>query len=137
MAINYTNAFILASEDCPAKSGKEPLREGTVAQLQYALLKEKPYKLNSEDILFEVFAKRHAVPRNERGQARKAFFANPQACLCTSPLVKTYGWGLHHDAQSRVAAYAVDSPEYRAFAKRKDLQIVRGMRNSRKAKSGA
>ena len=69
--------------------------------------------------------------------AGSAFFANPQACLCTSPLVKTYGWGLHHDAQSRVAAYAVDSPEYRAFAKRKDLQIVRGMRNSRKAKSGA
>src|ERR1700743_1942758 len=135
MAINYTNAFILASEDCPAKTGTEPTREGTVAQLQYALIKEKPYKLDSEDILFEVFAKRHDVPRSERAQARKAFFAKPQACLSTSPLVKTYGWGLHHDAQSRVAAYAVDSAEYRAFAKRKDLQIVRGMRNSRKTKS--
>jgi hypothetical protein len=135
MTTNYTNALILASADSAAKKGLVPERPGTVAQLQYALLKKKPYKLTSDDLLFEVFAERHGIPKKDRKKAREAFFSRSQACLRCSPLVKSYGWGLHHDAQSHVAAYAVNSPEYRKLAARKDMQIVRGMRSSRKPKS--
>lgn len=51
-----------------------------------------------------------------------------QACLRASPLVKQFGWGLHHDEAGRVAAYGVETEEYRKLATRADLKIVTGMR---------
>jgi hypothetical protein len=45
--------------------------------------------------------------------------------------VKQYGWGLHHDKDGRVAAYGVETEEYRAFLSNSGLKIVPGMRNRR------
>ena len=56
---NYFNIFIEISEDCPASKGEIPLikeDQKTVANLQFEMLYDNPYKYTSDDILFEVFA---------------------------------------------------------------------------------
>ena len=85
----------------------------------------------SDDLLFEVHALRQGIAAKDRKPAREAFFAKPQACLRASPLVKQFGWGLHHDADAKVAAYGVDSEAYRELSARADLKIVAGMRSKR------
>lgn len=131
MSTNYLDAFILASADSPADAGLAPLKPGSIAQIQHALLLADPYGLTSDDLLFEVHARRRGLTEAERPAERAAFLARPQACLRASPLVKLHGWGLHHDAAGRVAAYGVETQAYAMFAARTDLRIVPGMRNRR------
>jgi hypothetical protein len=112
--------------------GTVPAKPDSVAGLQYALLQAKRYTMASDDILFEVFALRNGVVEVDRAEARSAFFAKPHACLRASPLVKQYGWGLHHDAQGRVATPGIGTAAYRQLAARTDLRIIAGMRSTRK-----
>lgn len=95
MSTNRPNTFITVSPDSPATKGETPAKAGSVAALQYALLAAEPYAWTSDDLLFEVHARRHEIAPEERAAARHMFFAKPQACLRASPLVKTFGWGLH------------------------------------------
>jgi hypothetical protein len=128
---NYLNAFITVSPDCPAKAGERPEKPDSVAGLQYALLSARPYALTSDDLLFEVYARRNAVPAKERARARTTFFQKSQACLRASPLVKRYGWGLHHDENGKVAAYGAETAEYRKLASKKSHKVVAGLRSRR------
>lgn len=131
---NYTETFIEVAEDCPATTGEVPAPRGgrpTVAGLQYALLMTRPYELSSDDLLFEVHAQRHQVSDHERAGAREAFFAKTQACLRASPLAKRHGWGIHHDADSKVAIVAVDSEEYERLAADPSVYHLRAMRSKR------
>jgi hypothetical protein len=131
MTTNYRDAFITVSADCAATAGTVPARAGSIAQIQHALLSARPYGLTSDELLFEVHAQRSGLAEGERPAAWAAFFARPQACLRCSPLVKTFGWGLHHDADGRVALHGVESAEYAALSRRADLKIVPGMRSRR------
>lgn len=131
MTTNYANAFITASPDSRAASGQIPSKAGSIAQIQHRLLVARPYYYTSDDLLFEVHAIRNGIADAERAQARAAFFAKPQACLRASPLVKQFGWGIHHDADSKVAAYGIDTGGYRELSTRKKLKIVAGMRSRR------
>jgi len=131
MTTNYQDTFITASSDSKATTGTVPTKVGSIAQLQYELLSAQPYGLTSDDLLFAVHAARNAVSDAEREIARAAFFAKPQACLRASPLVKQYGWGLHHDGDGKVAAYAIETDDYREFSARADLKQVAGIRSKR------
>lgn len=131
MTTNYINAFITVSDDCPVDHGTPPHKAGGIAQLQHTLLSERPYSLTSDDLLFEVHARRHGIAEADRGWAREAFFAKSQACLRASPLVKQFGWGLHHDEQGRVALYGVETDDYLRLSSRLDLKVVPGMRSRR------
>lgn len=131
---NYQNTFIEIADDCPVKIGEIPPQKGdnkTVANSQFDLIAQNPYKYTSDDILFQVFAERNNISRSEQPAARAEFFSKGQPCLRSSPLTKRYGWGVHSNAEGKVAIYAVDSPEYRQFAKDKRLQHVRAMRAKR------
>jgi hypothetical protein len=128
---NYHNAFITVSADCTATAGIEPASGSSVAGLQYALLRGEPYSFTSDDLLFEVFARRNGIEGHKRENARTAFFSKPQACLRASPLVKQHGWGLHHDERGRVAIYGIETDVYQELAARNDLKLVPGMRNRR------
>ncbi len=55
----------------------------------------------------------------------------PSACLRASSLAKRFGWGIHADAEGRVAIYAVDSKRYQAFARDPAIAQVRAMRSKR------
>lgn len=131
MTTNYTDTFITASADSKATAGTVPTKPGTIAAEQYRLLSERPYQLTSDDLLFEVHAIRNGIAEADRTAERAAFFAKPKACLRASPLVKQFGWGLHHDAEGKVAAHGVETDAYRALANRADLKVVPGMRSSR------
>lgn len=131
MSTNYVNTFITAAADCKAKTGTVPSKAGTIGALQLSLLLERPYAMTSDELLLEVHMIRNGIPPEEREAARDRLFGKPQACLRASPLVKQYGWGLHHDGDGRVAAYGAESDAYRDLSRRTDVSVVAGMRNSR------
>lgn len=131
---NYTGTHIQVAEDCPVKAAEQPPlndKAPTVAALQYALISERPYELTSDDVLFEVYATRQAIPPEKRSAAREAFFAKDQACLRSSPLGKRYGWGIHHDADSRVALVPFGSDDYQALAADPAVKQLKAMRSKR------
>jgi hypothetical protein len=124
---NQTDTFIEGAPDCPANEAQIPAKPESVAKMQYAMLHDYPYRLTSDDLLFTVHARRNGIV--DTADARAEFFARSQACLRTSPLPKRYGWGIHYDADGRVAIYGVETPEYREFLNRPDLKQVSAMRN--------
>ena len=130
---NYTNAFIEVAEDCNAESGVMPPEKSdrTIAQIQYALISQHPYRLTSDDVIFLTHAERKGIPSAELEAARAAFFSKGQPCLRASPLTKTYGWSVHFDANSRIAMYGKDSAEYRRLRADPSLEHLNAMRNSR------
>lgn len=130
MTTNYTNCFIAVSPDSSATSGDEP-KQGTIADEQLRLLREAPYERTSDELMFEVYAARSGIPDEERANAWTAFQAKPTACLRASALVKSYGWGIHHDADAKVAAFAVGSDDYLRLAADPALKQTKGMRSKR------
>ncbi len=131
---NYTNTFFQVADDCPVQVEERPPESGkspTVAALQYALIANRPYELTSDDLLFEVFAMRNAIPEGDRPAARAEFFSKSQACLRASPLSKRYGWGIHHNAEGRIALVPLGSEEYLALAADPELKQLKAMRSKR------
>lgn len=130
---NYTDTLIEVAEDCPAVAGEVPPAgvKRTVASLQYELIADHPYRYTSDDVLFEVYALRHAITAEARTAEREAFFAKDQPCLGSSPLGKRYGWGIHHDQDGRVALVPSGSPQYHALAGDGSLRHVEAMRSQR------
>ena len=135
---NVLNTFIRAAEDCPARTGEEPpLRAGnpTVARLQFEMIAQAPYKYTSDDVVFATSAPGRQldakVSKKERSLARSEFFSKGQACLRASGLGKRFGWGIHADAEGRVALYAIDSERYHALARDPKLTQTRAMRTRR------
>ena len=130
---NYFDTFIEVAEDCPADAAQEPPTAAapTIAALHYELIAAEPYTRTSDDVIFETHARRAGVPDSERDAAREAFFAKGQPCLRSSPLGKRYGWGVHADAEGRVAVYPVDSAEYRRLAADPGIAHTRAMRSRR------
>jgi hypothetical protein len=129
---NYTNAFILVSPDSTATSGQEPSKPGSIAWIQHRMLCDRPYHFTSDDLLFLTQAERAGIPQEQWTAAREEFFAKPKACLRTSPLVKQFGWGLHHDGRARVALHGVESDSYRQLSEQAGITVVNGMRSSRR-----
>lgn len=130
---NYANTLIEVAEDCPVTRGETPPAgaKPTVAALQYELIAAHPYRYTSDDVVFEVYAIRNAIPDDANLGEREAFFAKDQPCLRSSPLCKRYGWGIHHDQDGRVALVSVGSSEYDALAGDVSLRHVRAMRSRR------
>jgi hypothetical protein len=135
---NCFDTFIQVAEDCPARTGEEPPpRAGnpTVAGLQYRMIAEAPYKFTSDDVMFATSAPGRQLggkaTKKERDLARDEFFSKGQACMRASGLGKRFGWGVHADAEGRIAIYAVDSKRYQALAKDSGLKQVRAMRSKR------
>ena len=135
---NCFDTFIQVAEDCPARAGEEPpVRAGTptVAGLQYRMIAEAPYKYTSDDVVFATSARGRQLDakatKKERSLARDEFFSRGQACLRASGLGKRFGWGVHADAEGRVAIYAVGSKRYQALARDPDIKQVRAMRTKR------
>ncbi len=137
MGVNYRQTFITVAQDCPVDRGTAPphnLQRPSVAAEQHRLISMHPYRLTSEDVLFEVHADRQDVPAADRAGARAAYFATPRACLRASPLGKRYGWGIHCDEDGRLALYGVESAEYAALAADRDIHVIGAMRSSRAAR---
>jgi hypothetical protein len=128
---NYRDAFIEASQD-GIRISKTPEKPDSVAALQYRMVAGRPYQMTSDDLLFGVFAERNAIAAGDRPAARDAFFSRSQACLRASPLVKLHGWGIHHDAEGRIALIGQDDPRYAALMTDPTVTVIGNMRRARK-----
>ena len=128
---NYTDTLILRSPDCPVLSPPVPHKAGTIATLQHERLAAAPYRLTSDELIFGVHADRRGLDAAERGGEREVFFATGQAWLRSSPLVKTYGWALHHDNGGRVAQVDPGSERFRQLSADRDVTKLAGTRSSR------
>jgi hypothetical protein len=108
-----------------------------VASATFEMVADRPYAFRSSDVIFAVWADRRDIPPAERAAAWAEFYSKGQACLRGSDLGKRYGWGIHCDADGRIALYAVGSAEYEAFAAGmsplddKEVTVRPAMRSSR------
>jgi hypothetical protein len=132
---NYTNTYISVAEDCPVSKAEIPPQKGeekSIANMQFDMVYENPYKYTSDEILFDIHAKRKGIAKADLKAEREAFYSKGQACLRASPLAKRYGWGIHHDDKCRVAIYAIESKEYKHLSSDKALVQTKAMRSSKK-----
>ncbi|MCB0188546.1 MAG: hypothetical protein KDE31_29950 [Caldilineaceae bacterium] len=132
---NYINTLIEIAEDSMATAGTVPPVKGdkkTIANAQFELLEAHPYDNTSDDLIFGIFAERNGIADEEIDEERSRFFAKGQPCLRTSPLAKSYGWGIHSDGEGKVALIAADSVEYQALVADPAVTKVKAMRSKRK-----
>lgn len=132
---NYQNTFIEIAEDCSAKQGEMPPLKGdkkTAANLQFEMLYENPYKYTSDEVLFQVFAIRNEFDEGELTEQKEHYFSKGQPCFRASPLTKQYGWGVHSNAEGKIAIFGVETDEYSQFIADDKLKKVKAMRSKRK-----
>lgn len=132
---NYSDTFIEVADDCPISQGETPPSKGknpSVAELQFQMLHQHPYEYTSDDLLFQVFADRNDLTEEEYAEARTKFFSKGQACLRASPLAKRYGWGVHHNADGKIAIFGNESEAYQKFLRDQQVKKVKAMRSKRK-----
>ncbi len=135
--MGYVNTFTAVAEDCPATTGEvPPERAGraTVAITQYAMLVAAPGRWTQEDVQLASSPEvrgRDDLGNEELERLREDYFARPRACLRASPLPKTFGWGLHYDAEGRITLHAVDSEKYARLSNDPALDQLRALRSSR------
>lgn len=130
---NYQNTLIIPADDTKAVSAvMPPVKEKkTIANLQFEMIYNEPYKYTSDEVLFEIYIKRKGTEHDPVAEERKAFFSKGQACLRTSALAKQYGWGIHHDAESRVALVAMESDDFKELLDDPGVKKVKAMKTSR------
>lgn len=132
---NYYDGFIEIAEDCPTEIGIVPASKGgkkTVANYQFELLKENPYKFTSDEVFLKINAIRKDLIESELEAERLKFFSKGQPCFRASPLGKKFGWGVHSNAEGKVAIYGRETEEYQAFLENEDIKKVKAMRSKRK-----
>ena len=99
--------------------------------VQYELLVKHPYMYTEEDIAFEVYAILHDIPKASWPTEREKLSSKGHPHLRVSALAKRYGWGIHNDAEGKVALIAVDSPEYKRLMKDPRTTKVKAFRSTR------
>ena len=113
--VDYTDTFITTAPDFVGDRATAPTKRAgkpTVASATYAMVIDDPYRYRASDVIFRVWADRQDLPESDRAEAWNRFYAKGRACLRASDLPKRYGWGVHSDADGRIALYPVESPEY-------------------------
>ena len=130
---NYFDTFIEVSEDTKAICGTKPPTKDkkTVAEMQYEMISQNPYRYTSDDILFQLFAYRNSLTEAEYNQAREQFFAKGQPCFRASPLTKTCGFGIHSDSNGKVALYGMETDEYQSFLADHKIKKIKAMKSSK------
>jgi hypothetical protein len=122
---NYFDTFLAVAPDSQAAKGVEPGERAVTARRMFDMVRGHPYRYTSDDVIYAA----HAAAKGAGALSRDEFFSKGQACLRASALTKTLGWGVHCDAQGRVALYGVETQEYRNFAK--TLPVKPAMRSKR------
>ena len=132
---NYFSTLIAVADDCPVSQGTIPPEKGekrTLANLQFELLHQNPYKYTSDDIIFLCYARKNDIKNVLDGEERRKFYSKGQPCMRTSPLTKKYGWGIYNDKFGKIALLGAESEEYKKRLTDKNTSVVRAMRSSRK-----
>jgi hypothetical protein len=75
---------------------------------------------------------KNEISADDRDQERKQFFSKGRACMRASALTKRYGWGVHNDADDKIAIYAMESDTYEQLVNDNNLKKLKAMRSSRR-----
>ncbi len=132
---NYCDTFIEVAEDTKVFCGTKPpfkTDKKTIAEMQYEILVNNPYKFTSDEIFFQVFADRNDLTKAEYKQTRQQFFSKGQPCFRSSPLTKTYGFGVHADSNGKVAIFGMETEQYEKFLTDPKIKKVKAMRTTKK-----
>ena len=132
---NYFEVLIEVAEDTKAAEGTVPPARGakkTVANYEYELVSKNPYKYTSDDVFFMVHAQRNELSKSEHKKQREDFFSKGRPCFRASPLTKTYGWGVHSNAEGKVALFGVESKEYLKMIKDEKIEKKKAMRSKKR-----
>jgi hypothetical protein len=133
--MNYYDTLVEVADDCPATVAEVPQVRGgrkTKAGIEYELLAEHPYTYTEEDIAFEVYAVLHETPKASRPPERKKFLSKGHPHLRVSALAKRYGWGIHNNAEGKIALIAVESPTYKQLLDDPHTAKIKAFRSSRR-----
>lgn len=132
MSTNYYDTLITIAPDSPTRKSIVPdLTKASVASQQYQWITEQPYSLTSDDVIFRRVAEKEGISEADRSAAQKEYFQKGRACLRTSPLAKQYGWGIHADAEGRIALVAAESDEYAELSSNDHVKKIAAMKRSR------
>lgn len=134
--MGYVETFIVVAPDCPETQGIIPPKKvprKSIAQIQFELLSAQPYSFSQEEFLFEVhyLHKNLQALQKSKEELKKAFLAKQHPCMRTSPLTKRYGWGVHFNANGKMALCALESNEYSQHTKNPTLTVMSALRNHR------
>ena len=135
--MSYKETFITVAPDCPVVTSEIPTskREKTPLHIiQYELLSKYPYKLDHEELVFEVYLKKeglHDISDDERKDLWVNLFAKGHPCLRASALTKRYGYGAHYDENGKIALYPMESSDYKKFVENKSIKKLAGMKSKR------
>jgi hypothetical protein len=99
--------------------------------MQYDRLSAAPYAMTSDELIITVLATRKDIPESDWPAFQAEYFSKVQPRLRMSPLVKTMGWALHHDSESRVVLVDVASARFAALMADDSIGKIHGMRNKR------
>ena len=133
--MNYYDTLVEVADDCPATVAQVPQARGcrkTKAVVEYELLAEHPYTYTEEDIAFGVYAALHDIAKASQPAERKKFLSKGHPHLRVSALAKRYGWGIHSDAEGKIALIAVESPEYKRLLDDPQTAKIKAFRSTRK-----
>lgn len=131
---NYQNTFVAIADDCPVHQGVVPPAKGeakTIANLQFELIGNHPYRYTSDEVLVLVLMERNGIESKRFEEVKAELFSKGQACLRASPLPKKYGWGIHFDEAGRTALVGSETKEYQAFLRDGKLKTLKAMKSSR------
>ena len=130
---NYFNTLITVAEDCKADRGTIPPEKDkmTIANFQFDLLRKQSFVYTSDDVLFKIFSIRNDISASETTTEKRKFFSKGQPCLRTSPLAKTYGWGIYFNEEGKIKLIDSASDEYQKLLKDEDIKKVSAMRNKK------
>lgn len=128
---NYSDTFIEVSGDTKAICGVIPPNKPkkTVAEMHYEIIANNPYQFTSDDVFFQVYVIKNDLTESEYSEARKVFFSKGQPCMRTSPLTKTYGFGIHHNEEGKIALYGMETTEYHDFITDPKIKKVKAMKS--------
>ena len=132
--MNYYDTLIEVADDCPAIKGQVPQARGgkkTKTVVEYELLVKHPYTYTEEDIAFEVYAVLHDIPKASWPNEREKFLSKGHPHLRVSALAKRYGWGMHNNAEGKIALVAVESAEYKRLMKDPRIIKIKAFRSKR------
>ncbi len=130
---NYFNTLIVVAEDIKVVCGVIPSSKTskTIAEMQYERIIDNPYKYTSDEMLFQIYAIRNDINESDINHEKEKFFSKGQACLRTSPLARTYGFGIHFNEVGKVAIYGVETFEYNQLLNDENIKKVKAMRTKR------
>jgi Family of unknown function (DUF6157) len=131
--MNYYDTLIEVADDWATEAQVPQARGGkkTKAVVEHELLAKNPYTYTEEDIAFQVYAVLHDIPEAIWPTERKKFLSKGHPHLRVSPLAKRYGWGIHNNAEGKIALIAVESPEYKQLLNDPRTTKIEAFRSSR------